>query len=154
MHERKYVNDVNRSLYQQFYRRIRLKDIRTCKLIDISTLSMNMSIHFTRVSQNGLAPLHMASQGDHVDAARVLLYHRAPVDEVTIDYLTSLHVAAHCGHVRVAKLLLDRKADPNARALNGFTPLHIACKKNRIKVVELLLKHGASIESTTEVITV
>lgn len=93
----------------------------------------------------------MASQGDHVDAARALLYHRAPVDEVTIDYLTSLHVAAHCGHVRVAKLLLDRKADPNARALNGFTPLHIACKKNRIKVVELLLKHGASIESTTEV---
>lgn len=93
----------------------------------------------------------MASQGDHVDAARVLLYHRAPVDEVTIDYLTSLHVAAHCGHVRVAKLLLDRKADPNARALNGFTPLHIACKKNRIKVVELLVKHGASIESTTEV---
>lgn len=101
--------------------------------------------------KNGLAPLHMASQGDHVDAARVLLYHRAPVDEVTIDYLTSLHVAAHCGHVRVAKLLLDRKADPNARALNGFTPLHIACKKNRIKVVELLIKHGASIESTTEV---
>lgn len=101
--------------------------------------------------QNGLAPLHMASQGDHVDAARILLYHRAPVDEVTVDYLTALHVAAHCGHVRVAKLLLDRKADPNARALNGFTPLHIACKKNRIKVVELLLKHGASIEATTEV---
>lgn len=93
----------------------------------------------------------MAAQGDHVDAARILLYHKAPVDEVTVDYLTALHVAAHCGHVRVAKLLLDRKADPNARALNGFTPLHIACKKNRIKVVELLLKHGASIEATTEV---
>lgn len=94
--------------------------------------------------QNGLAPLHMAAQGDHVDAARILLYHRAPVDEVTVDYLTALHVAAHCGHARVAKLLLDRQADANARALNGFTPLHIACKKNRIKVVELLLKHGAS----------
>lgn len=93
----------------------------------------------------------MASQGDHVDAARILLYHRAPVDEVTVDYLTALHVAAHCGHVRVAKLLLDRNADPNARALNGFTPLHIACKKNRLKVVELLLKHKASIEATTEV---
>ena len=93
----------------------------------------------------------MASQGDHVEAARVLLLHRAPVDDVTVDYLTALHVASHCGHVSVAKLLLDRKADPNARALNGFTPLHIACKKNRVKVVELLLKHGASIESTTEV---
>lgn len=64
----------------------------------------------------------------------MLLHHRAPVDEVTVDYLTALHVAAHCGHVRAAKLLLERKADPNARALNGFTPLHIACKKNRIKV--------------------
>lgn len=86
----------------------------------------------------------MAAQGEHVDAARILLYHGAPVDEVTVDYLTALHVAAHCGHVRVAKLLLDRGADVNARALNGFTPLHIACKKNRIKMVELLLKHGAS----------
>lgn len=87
--------------------------------------------------QNGLAPLHMAAQGDHVDTARILLYHRAPVDDVTVDYLTPLHVAAHYGHVRTAKLLLDRNADPNARALNGFTPLHIACKKNRIKVRNL-----------------
>jgi ankyrin len=93
----------------------------------------------------------MSVQGDHVDATRILLYHRAPVDEVTVDYLTPLHVAAHCGHVRVAKLLLDRNADKNARALNGFTPLHIACKKNRFRIVELLLKYKASIEATTEV---
>ena len=67
--------------------------------------------------QNGLAPLHMAAQGDHVDSARLLLYHKAPVDDVTVDYLTPLHVAGHCGHHRVAKLLLDRKANPSARAL-------------------------------------
>ena len=67
--------------------------------------------------QNGLAPLHMAAQGDHVDSARLLLYHKATVDDVTVDYLTPLHVAAHCGHHRVAKLLLDRKANPSARAL-------------------------------------
>lgn len=58
--------------------------------------------------QNGLAPLHMAAQGDHAEAARVLLARRAPVDDVTVDYLTALHVAAHCGHAKVAKLLLDR----------------------------------------------
>ena len=27
-------------------------------------------------TKNGLAPLHMASQGDHVDAARILLHHK------------------------------------------------------------------------------
>ena len=59
----------------------------------------------------------MAAQGDHVDSARLLLYHKATVDDVTVDYLTPLHVAAHCGHHRVAKLLLDRKANPSARAL-------------------------------------
>lgn len=61
----------------------------------------------------------MAAQGDHVDCARLLLYHKANVDEVTVDYLTPLHVAAHCGNVKTAKLLLDRKAEPNARALVG-----------------------------------
>lgn len=45
----------------------------------------------------------MAAQGDHVDAARILLYHGAPVDDITVDYLTALHVAAHCGHVPVAR---------------------------------------------------
>ena len=111
--------------------------------------------HFLKFSllvilQNGLAPLHMATQGDHVESAKILLNNHAPVDDVTVDYLTALHVAAHCGHVKVAKLLLEKGADANSRALNGFTPLHIACKKNRIKVVELLLKHGANISATTE----
>ena len=93
----------------------------------------------------------MAAQGDHVEAARILLYYSPKlVDQTTCDFLTALHVAAHCGHVKIAKLLLDQKADVNARALNGFTPLHIACKKNRIKVIELLIKHGASKEATTE----
>lgn len=68
-------------------------------------------------TQNGLSPLHMAAQGDHVECVKHLLQHKAPVDDVTLDYLTALHVAAHCGHYRVTKLLLDKRANPNARAL-------------------------------------
>jgi len=59
----------------------------------------------------------MSAQGDHVECVKHLLQHKAPVDDVTLDYLTALHVAAHCGHYRVTKLLLDKKANPNARAL-------------------------------------
>lgn len=72
------------------------------------------------VLQNGLSPLHMAAQGDHVECVKHLLQHKAPVDDVTLDYLTALHVAAHCGHYRVTKLLLDKRANPNARALVNF----------------------------------
>lgn len=59
----------------------------------------------------------MSAQGDHLECVKFLLQHKAPVDDVTLDYLTALHVAAHCGHYRVTKLLLDKKANPNIRAL-------------------------------------
>lgn len=71
------------------------------------------------VLQNGLSPLHMATQGDHLNCVQLLLHHDVPVDDVTNDYLTALHVAAHCGHYKVAKVIVDKKANPNAKALVG-----------------------------------
>uniref|UniRef100_A0A665VV24 Ankyrin 1, erythrocytic a n=1 Tax=Echeneis naucrates TaxID=173247 RepID=A0A665VV24_ECHNA len=100
--------------------------------------------------QNGLSPIHMAAQGDHMDCVKQLLQYNAEIDDITLDHLTPLHVAAHCGHHRMAKVLLDKGAKPNSRALNGFTPLHIACKKNHMRVMDLLLKHSASLEAVTE----
>jgi len=35
-------------------------------------------------TKNGLGPLHMAVQGDHVSCCRLLLYHKAPIDDVTV----------------------------------------------------------------------
>lgn len=68
-------------------------------------------------AQNGLSPIHMAAQGDHLDCVKQLLQYNAEIDDITLDHLTPLHVAAHCGHHRVAKVLLDKGAKPNTRAL-------------------------------------
>ena len=38
----------------------------------------------TAKTKNGLTPLHMAAQGDHIESARVLHFHNAPIDEVTM----------------------------------------------------------------------
>ena len=70
--------------------------------------------------QNGLSPIHMAAQGDHMDCVRQLLQYNAEIDDITLDHLTPLHVAAHCGHHRMAKVLLDKGAKANARALVCF----------------------------------
>lgn len=86
-----------------------------------------LHLHLLLSLQNGLSPLHMGSQGDHVDCVQHLLQHQAPVDDVTLDYLTALHVSAHCGHYRVTKLLLDKQANPNARALVSPTPPLTCC---------------------------
>lgn len=71
------------------------------------------------IMQNGLSPIHMAAQGDHMDCVRQLLQYNAEIDDITLDHLTPLHVAAHCGHHRMAKVLLDKGAKANARALVG-----------------------------------
>lgn len=76
-------------------------------------------VHCVYALQNGLSPLHMATQGDHLNCVQLLLHHDVPVDDVTNDYLTALHVAAHCGHYKVAKVIVDKKANPNAKALVG-----------------------------------
>lgn len=72
---------------------------------------------WTSLVQNGLSPIHMAAQGDHMDCVRQLLQFNAEIDDITLDHLTPLHVAAHCGHHRMAKVLLDKGAKANARAL-------------------------------------
>lgn len=71
----------------------------------------------SRLLQNGLSPIHMSAQGDHMDCVRQLLQYNAEIDDITLDHLTPLHVAAHCGHHRMAKVLLDKGAKANARAL-------------------------------------
>lgn len=58
----------------------------------------------------------MAAQGNHFDTGRLLIFKGAPIEEVTIDYLTPLHVASHCGSYEMAKLLLDSKCVVDARA--------------------------------------
>lgn len=87
-------------------------------LFDLSPVCVrspsSVHLHFL---QNGLSPIHMSAQGDHMDCVRQLLQYNAEIDDITLDHLTPLHVAAHCGHHRMAKVLLDKGAKANARAL-------------------------------------
>lgn len=38
----------------------------------------------TAKTKNGLTPLHMAAQGDHTETARVLHFHKAGIEDVTM----------------------------------------------------------------------
>jgi len=38
----------------------------------------------TAKTKNGLTPLHMAAQGDHTESARVLHFHKASLEDVTM----------------------------------------------------------------------
>jgi len=52
---------------------------------------INHDAQLTAKTKNGLSPLHMAAQGDHVDCAALLLHHGAPIDDVTIVSISLLY---------------------------------------------------------------
>ena len=89
--------------------------------------------------QNGLSPIHMAAQGDHMDCVRQLLQYNAEIDDITLDHLTPLHVAAHCGHHRMAKVLLDKGAKANARALVGFWIVLLFIVDDSLKSIKMII---------------
>ena len=69
---------------------------------------------------NGLQPLHLAAKGGHVEAARWMLDHDAPIDSAKERELrTPLHWATQRGHLDLVKLLLERGAPVNAGDKTG-----------------------------------
>uniref|UniRef100_A0A3B3YQE5 Uncharacterized protein n=1 Tax=Poecilia mexicana TaxID=48701 RepID=A0A3B3YQE5_9TELE len=92
--------------------------------------------------QNGLSPLHMATQGDHLNCVQLLLHHEVPVDD---DDQTPLHISSRLGKPDIVQHLLTKGACPD----NGYTPLHIAAKKNQMEIATTLLEYGASTSTVT-----
>ncbi|KAJ1548822.1 hypothetical protein HK405_014554 [Cladochytrium tenue] len=97
-----------------------------------------------------LTPLHIATQGGHIEMVRLLLEHGAEKDARTKKQTTPLHWAAQNGHDRVARLLLDRGADLNARTAEQSTPLHFAGEDGHVEVARLLLERGADKDARDE----
>jgi cytohesin len=96
-------------------------------------------------NENGMAPLQLASDGEHVEVIRALLEAGADPNVKDEDGGTPLHAAPG---KQVAEILLEHGADPNAKNENGGTPLHLASEETIFddpdaEVVSVLLKEGA-----------
>lgn len=77
--------------------------------------------------QQGLTPLHLAAERDHLAIAMLLLDHKAPINARANGGRTPLHLAARYGSAALVEYLVDDgRADVNARTVDGRTPLHYA----------------------------
>ena len=70
---------------------------------------------------DGVTPLYMASQNDHVEVVRLLIDAGALINQADEDGATSLFMASLNGHVDVVRLLIDAGATVKIDTMMRYT---------------------------------
>ncbi|NWV42402.1 PP16A phosphatase, partial [Grantiella picta] len=93
---------------------------------------------------HGATLLHVAAANGYLEAAELLLEHRASTDSRDEDGWQPLHAAACWGQVPLVELLVAHGADLTAKSLLDETPLDVCGDDEaRAKLLELKHKHAA-----------
>ncbi|NWR40688.1 PP16A phosphatase, partial [Tachuris rubrigastra] len=97
---------------------------------------------------HGATLLHVAAANGYLEAAELLLEHRAGTDSRDEDGWQPLHAAACWGQVHLVELLVAHGADLGAKSLLDETPLDVCGDEEvRAKLLELKHKHAAVMKS-------
>ncbi|HUP89124.1 MAG TPA: ankyrin repeat domain-containing protein [Longimicrobiales bacterium] len=91
-----------------------------------------------RRSPNGRRALNWAAFNNRVDAIKLLLSLKAPIDGVNVTGFTALHHAAESGSLEAAKALLDAGANTMLAAANGMTAAEVARARGNDQIAALI----------------
>ncbi|XP_006267399.1 protein phosphatase 1 regulatory subunit 16A isoform X1 [Alligator mississippiensis] len=92
--------------------------------------------------------LHIASANGYLEAAELLLEHKASMSAKDHDGWEPLHAAACWGQVQLVELLVAHGADLNGKSVLDETPLDVCGDEEvRAKLLELKHKHDAIMKS-------
>jgi ankyrin repeat protein len=83
-------------------------------------------------------PLHSAASARNLEAARLLLEHRAPVNARQQAGWVAIHAAALNGDRPMVELLLNHGADPKIANVDGKTPAMVAKEKGHGELAAFL----------------
>ena len=89
----------------------------------------------------GWTPLMLATEGRHIETARILIKGGADVSAVNerIESMTALHISTRNNDIAITKLLVDAGAKVGAVAAR-CTPLQVASDLGNLEVMEILIK--------------
>ncbi|XP_007893245.2 protein phosphatase 1 regulatory subunit 16A [Callorhinchus milii] len=95
----------------------------------------------------GMSLLHITAANGYIEAAELLLTHRARVDLKDCDGWEPLHAAACWGQVIMVELLVGNGASLNAKSFLDETPLDVCGDEEvRAKMLDLKHKHDAIVK--------
>ena len=104
-----------------------------------------LEILLEKKSYIGNTPLKTASHYGNKEIVKILLQHKASVDEADNDGFTPLMSAAQEGHLDVVMLLLEHNANIQLTTRQGATVLYIAVMRGHRDVAETLVSAGDKI---------
>lgn len=101
-----------------------------------------------RKDQDGVAPLHLATEG--IATTKLLIAHHADVNIRNSNNELPLRSAAEVNYVEAAGYLLDNGSLLELRSTKyKTTPLELAARRGHLNVFELLIERGADVQSSS-----
>ena len=89
--------------------------------------------------ENGITPIHSASQHGHIDIVIFLASKVDNLNEVICGTgATPIYAASAKGHTDIVKFLASKVENPNKSRNDGVTPITVASLKGHVEIVEFL----------------
>ena len=89
--------------------------------------------------ENGITPIHSASQHGHIDIVIFLASKVDNLNEVICGTgATPIYTASAKGHTDIVKFLASKVENPNKSRNDGVTPITVASLKGHVEIVEFL----------------
>lgn len=99
-------------------------------------------------ADNGLKPLHMATEIGDIQMSEMLLAAGADVNAEDRWGESPLFACARLGTTEIGEMFMEWGADVEHRSRNGMTPLHAAVLASQDEMIEWLLEKGATLWAT------
>lgn len=107
-----------------------------------------IDVEIDEVDGNGFTPIMWAASYGQLPTVKLLMQHRANINQEGEDGETPLLLAASNGHHEIVKLLINCGADPNHVDHMGNTALMYTAHNDHSHCANELLEHGADITMT------
>ncbi|XP_041436447.1 ankyrin repeat and death domain-containing protein 1B isoform X2 [Xenopus laevis] len=99
-------------------------------------------------NESGETPFYLASEGGHIDCAKLLLNRGSNINTTTNDGYGALHIAAQNGYTSFVNFLLNNGIESTPKANERNNPFHLALLYNHMDTIDILLERKYDINAT------